>query len=311
MIVVNNNSEATDNCNGLQLISANVTLDAVTDYCGDGTPSTVQVWVSTSTPTIAQSFAAGNPIYLAADCTQCPSPGYYRDLLSSYASSYYYWKGCEWVNIGNCTWRRKVTIRTHTKSSVLCEGVGALVETYLSNDYDEGDGIFVGTGNNIYTTTGLYMNATGTQTSDLSAGYYRTTDLALEWTLGEATWIRFWGNPFNAEGGSFAPPAICGGIDPPPPTYDSFSARFEPGVFATEVCDNTINTYYMLSGEVFEEGTILYHNETGSVASNGYYVSAEMNSIREEGGRPIYRIMNGNGQLTSTVHECTSFSDPR
>jgi len=90
MLTVSNRSRLVFNpCPGKTLIAVYVTLNPATDYCGEGSPSTINVWVDSSTPTIAESVLAGNSIYAESDCTTCAQTGWYRDTG----------KNCQWTSL--------------------------------------------------------------------------------------------------------------------------------------------------------------------------------------------------------------------
>ena len=297
-------------CPGKTLITVNVTLNPSIDYCGEGTPSTINVWVDSNTPTIAASAAAGNSIYAESYCTTCAQTGWYKDTGKQASNSdHYYFKGCNFNDTGNCAWRENVTLRTNTNRDFLCDDVGTLVQNvYLDNNYTEGPG-FEGTGNNIYTTHGLYMSSTGSQTADMASGYFRTTNLALEEDL-NGTYTRFWSDNFGSEGGDFGNPQVCQLQVVEPPAYYQFEAHRSTSWSPADVCNAATVFYYLLEGTAFRDGTRLYSNQSGTNAPNGWYKDAGTSVVpipdepEENNANAVFQITNGDGILNITENTC-------
>ena len=317
MLTVRNRGGLSFNpCPGLNLITVTVTLNPAQDYCGEGSPSVIDVWVNSSTPSITQSYQAGNPIYMGSDCTTCAQTGWYRDAGWMTPSSgpqptsindYYYFKGCTWNDIGNCSNRQQIQVRANSSRDPLCDNVGTLTNVYLDNEFTANEGF---TTNNIYTTHGIYGSAT---TNDpplgINSGYLRTTDLALEEANG--VWTRFWTNQFGEVGGSFGGPQQCTleVNDPDPPTYYSFNVRKSTSWTPADVCDAPIVTYYLLEGTVFGDGTRLFRNNTGANAPDGYYKNSgtglqPVPVDGEDTSNSVYQISGGDGILTLTAATC-------
>lgn len=311
MLTVSNNSGlAPDPCPGLTLIDVYVTLNPAQDYCGEGTPSTISVWVNSSTPSIQASVAAGNAIYSESDCTTCAQTGYYQDIKSSNPNVAHYFKGCAWNATWNCAARTQVTVRVNTSRSPLCDNVGTLVNVYLDNSYTAQEGF---TTNNIYTTDAIYGNATTNDPpSIINPSYLRTTNLSLEEEHG--VWTRFW-NP-NFGGGIFSAPDQCMLEIVDPPTYYSFEVHKTTSWLPTDVCNAPTYNYYLLDGTYFSDGTRLFSNNTGAWAPDGYYKDAgtSITPVPNEGedtSNAIYQITGGNGILNITSSTCGRSGPPR
>ena len=307
LTVSNKGGLAFDPCPGKTLITVTVTLNPSTDYCGEGNPTAVDVWVNSTTPTIAQSYQAGNPIHMESDCEKCAQFGWYRDINFGSNSNYYYFKGCTWNDIGDCSNRQQVTVRANSSRDPLCDNVGTLTNVYLDNEFTPNNEF---TTNNIYTTHGIYGSAT---TNDpplgINSGYLRTTDLALEEANG--VWTRFWTNQFGAVGGDFGGPQQCTLVvdDPDPPTYYSFNVRKSTSWTPADVCDAPIVTYYLLEGTYFDDGTRLFRNNTGTNAPDGYYKNSgtglqPVPIDGEDTSNSVFQISGGDGILTLTAATC-------
>jgi hypothetical protein len=312
MLTVSNKGggSAFNPCPGKTLITVYVTLNPATDYCGEGTPSTINVWVDSSTPTITASAAAGNSIYAESDCTTCAQTGWYKDTGKQLSNSdHYYFKGCTFNDTGNCAWRENVTLRTNVNRDFLCDDVGTLVQdVYLDNNYTEGPD-FAGTGNNIYTTHGLYMSPTGSQTADIASAYFRTTNLALEENL-SGTYTRFWTDNFGTTGGDFGNPQLCQVEVVEPPTYYQFEVHKSTSWSPADVCDAETVQYYLLEGTAFRDGTRLYSDQSGTNAPNAWYKDAGTSMVpipdepEENNANAVFQITNGDGILNITESTC-------
>ena len=305
LTVSNNGGLSLDPCPGKTLISVNVTLNPSTDYCGEGSPSVISVWVNSTTPTIAQSYQAGNPIHMESDCEKCAQTGWYRDFNYGGNSNYYYFKGCTWNNVGSCDSRQQVTVRKNSSRDPLCDNVGTLTNVYLDNEFTANE---VFTTNNIYTTHGIYGSATTNDPPLLSSGYLRTTNLALEEANG--VWTRFWTNQFGSVGGSFGGPQQCTLEVVDPPTYYAFGVHKTTSWTPADVCDAPTVTYYLLEGTSFGDGTRLFSDENGTNAPNAYYkndgtgLQPIPDNPDEDYSNSVFQISGGDGILTLTAATC-------
>lgn len=304
MLTVSNNSGLVfDPCPGKTLISVYVTLNPAQDYCGEGTPSTINVYVVSSTPSIQASVAAGNPIYSESDCTICAQTGYYQDINSSNPNVSHYFKGCAWNAAWNCTARTQATVRVNSSRNPLCDNVGTLVSVYLDNSYTAQEGF---TTNNIYTTNAIYGNATTNDPpSIINPSYLRTTNLSLEEEHG--VWTRLWNPNF---GGIFSAPEECMPEIVDPPTYYSFEVHKTTSWTPADVCDAPTYNYYLLEGTYFSDGTRLFSNDTGTYAPNGYYKNAGTgvqpipDNPEDNTSNSVFQISGGDGILTLTAATC-------
>lgn len=301
----------TDNpCDGKIAISVRASMDPITDYCVGGVKiPIVFVYVNANTPSVAQSYLAGNPIYSISDCTQCADDAgiYYQDTGTSDPNTYYYFKGCE-LFIRTCEDRQAVTVRTNVNRDFLCDGIGTTHTVYLDNDYTESLP-FAGTGNNIYTTDGLYAAATGTATADVPSGYYsipyttiydpENEDYPGQYDgplYGNPLYTRFWTDAFGNEGGDFGTPQQC--TEDPGPIV-----RYEhPVLYATtelRVCVRGINQTIWADASNFKNATTMWTSETGTGRPvDGFYTFA----LARVGGNKIFEF--DNNVLTETGGIC-------
>lgn len=303
MLTVSNNSGLVfDPCPGKTLISVYVTLNPAQDYCGEGTPSTINVYVVSSTPSIQASVAAGNPVYSESDCTACAQTGYYQDINTSSPNVSHYFKGCAWNAAWNCVARTQVTVRVNSSRDPLCDNVGPLLNVYLDNSYTAQEGF---TTNNIYTTNAIYGHATRNDPpSIMNPSYLRTTNLSLEEEHG--VWTRLWNPNF---GGIFSAPGECMPEIVDPPTYHSFEVHKTTSWTPADVCGAPTYNYYLLDGTSFSDGTRLFSNDTGTYAPDGYYkdagTSTSIPDNPEDGtSNSVFQISGGDGILTLTSATC-------
>ena len=310
MITVSSKLNGTDPCDGKIAISVRTSMDPITDFCVGGVKvPVVFVYVNANTPSVTQSYLADNPLYSISDCTECEPDGiFYQDTGTPDPDTYYYFKGCT-LFIRTCTDRQQVTLRTNVNRDFLCDDVGTLVQdVYLDNEYTEGPA-FAGTGNNIYTTHGLYMNPTGSQAADIASGYFRTTNLALEENL-NGTYTRFWTDNFGTAGGDFGNPQLCELEVIDPPTYYQYEVHKSNSWSPADVCDALTVQYYLLEGTVFRDGTRLYSNQSGTNAPNGWYKDAGTSITpvpdepEENNANAVFQITNGDGILNITESTC-------
>lgn len=306
MLTVHRTGSTTDPCTGKTLIQVQTSDNPSTDFCtSEGDPDIEQVWVDGNTPSIATSYAAGNPIFTSADCTVCAPDGFYKDVLQPLGNiSYYYFKGCNWNAEYTCDERPQVTIRGNTNRTNLCAGLGTLQTAYLDVNFTP-YGPF--TTNSIYTTHGLYDQASGTVAANIPYQYYSTTNNVIQQQASNVNWTRFWTANMDPNGGGvFGTPQTCGGGEEP--LYYSVALRYNL-YSPISVCTSTTSTYYLEDGDNFEAGSRLYTNNTGTnYAPNGFYVSTAP-FIDDGNGRPILQITGGNGMLAGTEYYCGGDTD--
>jgi len=306
MLTVHRTGSTTDPCTGKTLIEVETADNPSTDFCTPkGSPGLEQVWVNSNTPSIASSYAAGNPIFTSADCTVCAPDGFYKDVLQpmSGAISYYYFKNCNWNAEYTCNERQQVTIRGNTNRTNLCAGLGTLQTAYLDVNFTP-YGPF--TTNSIYTTHGLYASGAGTAAANIPYQYYSTTNPVIQQQASNVNWTIFWtANMDPNNGGVFGTPQTCGGGGGGS-LYYSVALRYNQ-YSPISVCDTATSTYYLEDGDNFEAGSRLYTNNSGTYAPNGFYVSTAP-YLDDGNGRPILRITHSNGLLVATEYYCADSS---
>ena len=294
MITVSSKLNGTDPCVGKVLISVRASMDPVAQFCSDVKVPITEVYVDANSPSVEQSYLAGNPLYSATDCTQCaPDEGmYYQDTMPSDPDTYYYFKGCE-LNIRNCNDRGYVTVVTNVNRDFLCDEIGTTHTVYLDNNYTESLP-FAGTGNTIYTTDGLYAAATGDATADLPSGYYAT--------YGEVIYTRFWTDAFGSEGGDFGTPQLCSEGQEPPTRYQQ---PVLAGTSLVRICARGLNQTVWADAGNFENATTMWTSETGNGRpADGYYTAAL------SGPFPNKVFEFSNNLLTDTGVECEGSEMP-
>ena len=323
MLTVSNKSGLNfDPCPGKIAISVRVSLNPKTDYCDDGTPSLITVWVNSDTPTIASSYAAGNLLYSENDCTACAQTGFYQDVTGERSTNdYYYFKSdsasgrCSWSSAQSCSDREEVIVRVNSNRDPLCGGAGQLINVYLDNNFTPQEGF---TSNNIYTTDGIYDNATTNDPpSGIINGYLRTTDIALEESRG--VWTREWTSRFG-----LGNTQVCSFVvtdpdpDPDPVSYYRYSVHKSTASNPFSVCDAPLVVYYLEEGTSFGDGTRLFSNVNGTNAPDAYYknYAGGMQPIPDnpddDTSNSVFQISGGDGILTLTATTCSrSDNGPR
>ena len=288
MITVSSKLNGTDPCPGKVLISVRAALSGA-DFCGTEKTPIVEVYVDANTPSVAESYLAGNTLYSIDDCTQCSETSgvFYQDIMTSDPDTYYYFKGCE-LFIRNCNDRGYVTVVTNVNRDFLCDEIGTTHTVYLDNNYTESLP-FAGTGNTIYTTDGLYAAATGNATANLPSGYYAT--------YGEVIYTRFWTDAFGGEGGDFGTPQMCS------------ATRYEQPVLAStnllRICARGLNQTVWADASNFNNATTIWTSETGTGRpAAGYYTAAL------SGPFPNKIFEFSNNLLTDTGVECEGSEIP-
>ena len=316
MITVSSKLNGTDPCDGKIAISVRASMDPITDYCVGGVKiPVVFVYVNANTPSVAQSYVAGNTLYSISDCTQCAEDGgiYYQDTGTPDPDTYYYFKGCE-LFIRTCEDRQAVVVRTNVNRDFLCDGIGTTHTVYLDNDYTESLP-FAGTGNNIYTTNGLYAAPTGTASADVQSGYFSIPYTAIYGPenedypgqydgpmYGNPLYTRFWTDAFGNEGGDFGTPQQC--TEAPEPIV-----RYEHPVLAStnllRICERGLNQTVWADASNFNNATTIWTSETGNGRpADGYYTAALAGSFPNK----IFEFSNN--LLTDTDVECQGSEIP-
>lgn len=264
MITVSSKLNGTDPCAGKVLISVRASFDPVTQFCSDVRMPIVEVYVDANTPSVAESYLAGNTLYSIDDCTQCSDTSgvFYQDIGTFDPDTYYYFKGCQ-LFIRNCNDRQAATVVTNVNRDFLCDEIGTTHTVWLDNNYTESLP-FAGTGNTIYTTDGLYAATTGNATANLPSGYYAT--------YGEVIYTRFWTDAFGSEGGDFGTPQLCSEGQEP-------ATRYEQPVLAStslaRICVRGLNQTVWADASNFNNATTMWTSETGTGRpDDGYYTAA-------------------------------------